>query len=104
VRTRRDHRYLEHREESHAEIPAMLGAALRNDKVVALGNSPFNYEGTKGTTVTTDGTKVCSNIYCHSRKTRENILTLMRIMKKMRYFTIFSIHPHMVGVTLAIAM
>jgi predicted CxxxxCH...CXXCH cytochrome family protein len=29
-------------------------------------NPPYSYEGTNSTTITTGGTKVCSNIYCHS--------------------------------------
>jgi predicted CxxxxCH...CXXCH cytochrome family protein len=29
-------------------------------------NPPFSYEGTNGTAITSGGTKVCSNIYCHS--------------------------------------
>lgn len=32
-------------------------------------NSPYTYEETNGTTVTTGGAKTCSNIYCHSNGT-----------------------------------
>ena len=32
-------------------------------------NSPFSYEGTNGTAITTDGAMTCANIYCHSNGT-----------------------------------